>query len=324
MRQQLAAPLALALASFAGAGCAAGPSVTGSFDRTLSVTAPIRLELANASGDVSITGSGDNQVHVHAQVRSSGMGFGNPQQRLDEVVNNPPIQQRGDTIRVGKDINRTHNVSISYVIEVPHDTEVDTSVASGSQTILNVRGPVKVNSASGSIRVDHIDRQTQLTTLSGSIDAQNIGDDLRASSASGSVTVAKIKGDVRISALSGTTQISRPGGRVDADTASGTVEVQGATRDVKAHAASGRVDVQGNPGESSYWDLKTVSGVVELGVPSNANFHLTAEAISGQIKTDVPIVIEEQGKHSLRARMGNGGGRVEVHTISGEIRVRAS
>ena len=36
------------------------------------------------------------------------------------------------------------------------------------------------------------------------------------------------------------------------------------------------------------------------------------------------LVIEEQGKHSLRARVGAGGGRVEVHTISGEIRVRAS
>ena len=63
---------------------------------------------------------------------------------------------------------------------------------------------------------------------------------------------------------------------------------------------------------------------MHLGVPSNANFRLSAEAVSGQIKTDVPIVIEEQGKHSLRARMGNGGGRVEVHTISGEIRVSAS
>jgi DUF4097 and DUF4098 domain-containing protein YvlB len=63
---------------------------------------------------------------------------------------------------------------------------------------------------------------------------------------------------------------------------------------------------------------------VHLGVPTNANFRLSAEAASGQIKTDVPIVIEEQGKHSLRARMGNGGGRVEVHTISGEIRVSAS
>jgi DUF4097 and DUF4098 domain-containing protein YvlB len=314
----------LASLGMISAGCEMGPAATGSFDRTLTVTAPIRLELANASGNVSITGSADNKIHVHAEVRSSGMGFDNPQKRLDDVVNNPPIEQRGDTVRIGKDIGNLHNVSISYVIEVPHDTEVNTNVLSGSQTILKVRGPVKADSASGSIRVDDIDRQTQLTTLSGSIEAQNIGDDLRASSASGSVNVAKVKGDVRISALSGTTQVSGPGGRVDANTASGTVEVQGATRDVKAHAASGRVDVQGNPSESSYWDLKTVSGVVELGVPPSANFHLTAEAVSGQIKTDVPIVIEEQGKHSLRARMGNGGGRVEVHTISGEIRVRAS
>jgi DUF4097 and DUF4098 domain-containing protein YvlB len=324
MRHKHTALTMLASLGMISAGCEMGPAATGSFDRTLTVTAPIRLELANASGNVSITGSADNKIHVHAEVRSSGMGFDNPQKRLDDVVNNPPIEQRGDTVRIGKDIGNLHNVSISYVIEVPHDTEVNTNVLSGSQTILKVRGPVKADSASGSIRVDDIDRQTQLTTLSGSIEAQNIGDDLRASSASGSVNVAKVKGDVRISALSGTTQVSGPGGRVDADTASGTVEVQGATRDVKAHAASGRVDVQGNPSESSYWDLKTVSGVVELGVPPSANFHLTAEAVSGQIKTDVPIVIEEQGKHFLRARMGNGGGRVEVHTISGEIRVRAS
>jgi DUF4097 and DUF4098 domain-containing protein YvlB len=317
-------PLAAIIATIVAAGCAVGPSASGSFDRTLSVTAPIRLELANASGDVSITGSTDGKVHVHGEVRSSGIGFDSPQKRLDEIVSNPPIEQKGDTVRVGKDLSRIRNLSISYVIEVPRETEVDTTVASGSQTIRGVRGPVKAQAASGSIRVDHIDRQAQLSTLSGSIDAQDIGDDLRASSASGSVTVSNIKGDVRISALSGATQVTKPGGRVDADTASGSVEVLGATTDVKAHAASGRIDVQGNPGSNSYWDLKTVSGLVELGVPSNANFHLSADAVSGQIKTDVPIVIEEQGKHSLRARVGNGGGRVEVHTISGEIRVRAS
>jgi hypothetical protein len=320
-----AAFVTASLAAISAAGCAVGPSVNGSFDRTLTVTAPIRLELANASGDVSITGSTDGKVHVHGEVRSSGMGFDSPQKRLDEMVSNPPIEQKGDTIRIGKDLGRSlRNLSISYVIEVPRDTEVETTVASGSQTISRIRGPVKVQSASGSIRVDHIDRQTQLTTLSGAVDATDIGDDLRANSASGSVTVSNIKGDVRISALSGATQIMKPGGRVDADSASGSVEIQGATTDVKAHAASGKIDVSGNPGSNSYWDLKTVSGVVELGVPSNSNFHLSAEAVSGQIKTDVPIVIEEQGKHSLRARVGAGGGRVEVLTISGEIRVRAS
>jgi DUF4097 and DUF4098 domain-containing protein YvlB len=316
----------IGLAAFAvvASGCEMGPAASGAFDRSFTVTAPIRLELSNASGNVTITGSADNEVHVHGDVRSSGMGFESPQKRLDAIVGNPPVEQKGDTIRVGKDLSKIHNVSIAYTIEVPHDTEISTQVASGEQNISNIRGPVKVDSASGSIKVNGVERQTTLNTLSGSIDAQNIGDDLRASSASGSVIASKIKGDVRISALSGETQIIGPGGRVDADTASGSVEVQGATRDVKAHAVSGTVNVQGNPGDTSYWDLKTTSGVVHLGVPTDANFRLSAEAVSGQIKTDVPIVIEEQGKHSLRARMGNGGGRVEVHTISGEIRVSAS
>jgi DUF4097 and DUF4098 domain-containing protein YvlB len=79
--------------------------------------------------------------------------------------------------------------------------------------------------------------------------------------------------------------------------------------------------VQGNPGADSYWELKTVSGGVQFSVPSSANFHLSAEAVSGEIRADIPIVIEEQGKRSLRAHMGSGGGRVEVHTVSGEIRV---
>ena len=306
------------------AGCAVGPSVSGSFDRTLTVTTPIRLEVGNASGDVSITGSADGKVHVHGDVKSYGMGFGSPKDRLNEIVSNPPVEQKGDVIRIGKDLTRVRNISIAYVIEVPRETEVSTMVASGSQTIRDVRGPVKAEAASGSINADHIERSAQLTTMSGSIDANNIGEDIRASSASGSVRVANIKGDVKISSLSGSTHVSSPGGRVDADTASGSVQVDGAMRDVKARAASGSVDVNGNPGSNSYWDLKTVSGLVQLGIPTDANFHLSAEAISGQIKADVPIIIEEQDKHSLRARVGNGGGRVEVHTVSGEIRVRKS
>jgi DUF4097 and DUF4098 domain-containing protein YvlB len=318
----LAGLLAVGLAS---AGCAMGPSVSGSFDRTLSVSGPIRLELNNTSGDVSITGSADGKVHVHGDAHASGIGFESPEKRLNDLVANPPIAQHGDTSRIGEEMRRLRNVSVSYVIEVPRDTEVASRVLSGAQIIQDVRGPVKAEAASGSIRVSHIERQTQLSTLSGSIRADNIGEDIRANSASGTVTVSNIKGDVRISALSGSTQIVKPGGRVDASTASGSVDVEGASSDVKAHAASGRVNVQGNPVANSYWDLKTASGSVQLAVPANASFHLAAEAVSGEIKTDIPVVVEEQGKHSLRARVGSGnGGRVEVHTVSGEIRLRAT
>jgi DUF4097 and DUF4098 domain-containing protein YvlB len=305
-------------------GCNSGPSVNGSFDRIYTVNGPLHLELANASGEVTITGSADEKVHVHADVRASGFGFDNPQRRLDDTLSNPPIEKKGDTIRVGKDASHLRNITIAYTIETPHDTDVDVSVASGAQTIRGLRGPVKAQAASGSIRIEHIDRDVQLSTASGTVSATDVGSDARVMSVSGSVRVANVKGDVRIRAIAGVIEVSNPGGRVEADTASGSVEIEGASNDVKAHAASGSVSVRGNPAADCYWELKTVSGGIQLIVPPSANFHLSAEAVSGEIRTDIPIMIEEQGKHTLRARLGNGGARAEVHTVSGEIRVSAS
>jgi len=304
-------------------GCHGGPSVDGSFERTYSVTTPVRLDLSNASGDVQINGSADGKVHVHGEVRASGFGFGNPQRQVDEIVSDPPIEQKSDTILVGKGFHFRH-VSIAYQIEVPRDTTIETSLASGSQTISDVRGPVHARSASGSIRVERVEREVQLTTASGSIDAAAIGDELRASSASGSITAANVKGDARLGAISGSIHLKKPGGRVEMNSTSGSIEVQGADNDVKARNVSGRVEIQGDPSANVYWELKTVSGSVHLAVPPNSNFRFASEAVSGGIQTDIPIVIEEKGKHSLRAHLGNGGGRVEVHTVSGGIHVKGS
>jgi len=323
-QRQFLITLILTMAVVPFVACNVGPAASGSFERNYTVTGPIRLELTNASGDVDINGSADGKVHVRGDVRASGMGFDYPQKRLDETLANPPIEQKGDTIRIGKELSSLRHLSISYTIQVPHDTEVSTSVAAGAQTVRGVRGPVYVQAASGAIRVEKIDRDAQLKTASGSISANDVGDDVRISSASGSVSVSNTRGDVRVSALAGTIQVTHPGGRVEADTASGGVDIQGASNDVKAHAASGRVSVQGNPGSNSYWELKTVSGSVLLKVPASANFHLSAQAVSGEIRTDIPIMIEEQGKRVLRARMGSGGARVDVQTVSGEIRVSSS
>jgi DUF4097 and DUF4098 domain-containing protein YvlB len=324
-RQHALSSLALrAVATAAGillASCQSGPAVTGAFDRDFSATGHTRLELVNASGDVEITGSADGKIHVHGDVRATGMGFDKPKERLAETLANPGVEQKGDTIRIGKHVSNFRNISITYKIEVPHDTEVNANVVSGSQTIRNVRGPIAAQSASGSINVAGVERDAHLTTVSGSVEANGVGDDVRASSASGSVAINNAKGDVRANTLSGAIRIQKPAGRVDADDASGAIEIFGASGDVKAHDVSVSVTVQGDPGEHGYWDLKTVSGKVQLHVPANSSFRLAAEAISGEIRADIPIVIEEQGKHSLRAHIGNGGGRVEVHTVSGEIQV---
>jgi DUF4097 and DUF4098 domain-containing protein YvlB len=318
---KLAAPIALLIIVVALAGCQMGPSVSGSFDRSLDLSGPLRLELSNVAGDISIVGSADGKVHVHGDVRVSGFGFGSPQKRLDDIVANPPVELKGDTLRVGKETTRLRNVAISYSIEVPRDTAVNSASVSGSQSVRNLRGPVQAASVSGAVRGQDIGKDVRLSSTSGAVTAENCGDDVRATSVSGSVTVTNARGDVLAHSVSGNVQVTNPGGRVVADTSSGSVLVHDANGDVKAHATAGRVNVQGNPTGNSYWDLKTVSGSVDIAVPSSASFHLSAGAVTGQIRAQVPIMIEEQGKHSLRAHMGDGGGRVEIHTVSGAIEV---
>src|SRR5882762_11186528 len=131
--RKFAALAGLLFGALASAGCAMGPSASGSFDRTLNVNGPIRLEFNNTSGDVSITGSADGKVHVHGDARSSGIGFESPEKRMNELLANPPIEQHGATIRIGEEMRRLRNVSVSYIIEVPNETEITSRVLSGGQ-----------------------------------------------------------------------------------------------------------------------------------------------------------------------------------------------
>jgi DUF4097 and DUF4098 domain-containing protein YvlB len=294
------------------------------FDRTLTVSGPVRLELNNGSGSVEIRGSADGKVHIFGKVTAGWSMFGSSEKSIQEVAANPPIEQHDTVVRIGGNSSMFHNVSIEYKIEVPHDTDVDASVASGGMTIDSVRGPVKANSASGYLHVYSVERDTQVSAASGSIDVANIGGILRVSSASGDIVLSNVKGDLKVNAASGSIRVTNPGDRVDASSASGSIEVNGAKNDLKIHAISGSVNVTGDPSASRYWELKSVSGSIDIRVPTNASFLLTAETTSGNIRTNIPVILEEQGKHSLRAHIGSSSGRIEVHTVSGGVDLQGS
>ena len=294
------------------------------FERTISVSGPVRLELSNSSGNVDIRGSADGKVHIFGKVTAGWSVFGGSEKSMQEVVANPPIEQHENVVHIGRNNSMFKNVSIEYKIEVPHDTEIDAGVASGGMTIDNVRGPVKASSASGYLHVYRVERDTQISAASGAIDASGIGGILRVNSASGDIALADVKGELTVSAASGSIRVTNPADRVEASSASGSIEVMGAKNDVKVHAISGSVNVSGDPSASRFWELKSVSGSVDIHVPPSASFLLTAETTSGDIRTNIPVILEEQGKHSLRAHIGSSSGRIEVHTVSGGVDVQGS
>jgi DUF4097 and DUF4098 domain-containing protein YvlB len=128
---------------------------------------------------------------------------------------------------------------------------------------------------------------------------------------------------MRVQSGSGVLKIVDPGDNVVASTGSGRITVTGASADLRLRASSGDITVEGNPGTSNYWELHSSSGNVTMHVPSTASFRFYARSGSGNINAGIPIVMEgTAGKHELRARIGDGQGRVEIATSSGNIDLR--
>ncbi len=316
----LALPAALALAALF-TGCALGPAETGSFDRALSVTGPVRLELQNGSGGVHITTGDPGQVRIHADVRAHAWLFSNPRSQLDDITQHPPIEQRGNLIHLGFDKYHLRSVSITYTIVVPAQTEVQATIGSGGLELRGIKGPADFTLGSGSIAADDIHDAVQVRAGSGGIRLSNIAGDVRAVTGSGGITLTQVRGDIRATAGSGGITIDQPGGRINAKTGSGGVTVNGASEDLRASAGSGHLTIVGNPERNSYWELRTGSGGVSIGVPPTASFRFYAHSGSGGIQTSLPAVIEERGRHELRARIGDGAARVEIRTGSGNIQI---
>ncbi len=310
------------LLPFLATGCLVrGTTYSGNFERTLTVQGPVHLELGNGSGSAVIRAGETSQVRIHAEVRMHSLLFGGSRARLDDLINHPPIEQNGNTIRVGLESERLRFVSIDYTISVPADTELRAQVGSGSLEIRGIQGPLQATTGSGRITASDIHEDLQATTGSGSILLENIGGTVRATTGSGGIDLRDVKGDVRASTGSGSIRLDAASGRLNLRTGSGSIHVNGASGDLRASTGSGRVTVEGNPARNSYWELQSGSGGVDLRVPSDASFRLYAYSNSGRISTNLPLMIEEQSRRELRARVGDGAARVDLRCSSGSIHI---
>ena len=115
----------------------------GSFDRTLKVSGPVSLEVQTGSGSISLRkGQPGHGNRSCSHPRLGGLVSGaNADEKIKRIVANPPIEQNGNVIRIGRieESELRNNVSISYEITTPAETRADLRTGSGNQTIETVR-----------------------------------------------------------------------------------------------------------------------------------------------------------------------------------------
>ncbi|HLH03188.1 MAG TPA: DUF4097 family beta strand repeat-containing protein [Bryobacteraceae bacterium] len=279
-------PLLYSLVAIAFAAVCA-TAQEGSFDRSLSVSGPVTLEVKTDSGGIQVRSGSGSTVRVHAYLKAehSWFGAGDAADRIRRIEKNPPVEQNGNQIRLGfvHDRDLLRGISLRFEIETPEQSEVHARADSGGVTVEGVRGPVDAKTDSGGVHVDNVKGEVHAAADSGGIHLSNIGGAVYARVDSGGVEASDIAGSI------------------DAQTDSGSVRLsQTRAAPIRAKADSGGVSVKLAPG---------------------AGYDVSIQTDSGHISVPEMTVHSSFSAHHVEGKIRGGGPSVEIRVNSGSVSV---
>ncbi len=302
--------------------------VDGSFSKTLEVSGPVDLRVETGSGDITVRSGEASNVQINAKIRageggwleSSGMS---PAEKVRKIEQNPPVQQQGNSIVVGKieDRELRRNVSISYEITVPAETTLHSNTGSGDQTISGIMGPVEIGTGSGNVKATRLGGNASISAGSGDITIDGVKGEVATHSGSGNVNLNGANGN--LTAETGSGDIRGTGtfsGKVVARTGSGNVHLDSVVGGLEARTGSGDIMVNGEA--KGNWTAHSGSGNIELHLPTRAAFDVDAHSSSGGVTVQHPITLQGQIKtNQVQGKVNGGGVLLSLQSGSGDIRI---
>ena len=312
----------LASTAFAGAF-----NEAGNFTRTFKVDGPVQLDAQTGSGDIHVV-PGDSatvQITGHVTVShwfASGSGA---EERLKQVLANPPVRQNGNHVVISKvEESLRRNVAIDYEVVVPAATSANLETGSGDVTASRITGPLSIHTGSGDVKLEAIGANVETTAGSGDLTVHGVKGSLKAQSGSGNIVADGIAGAIEAHTGSGDIRAEQTAaGDSDLAAGSGNIHLKGLQGGLKLETGSGDVTVEGAP--SHDWSVHTGSGEVYLTLQQEQGFHLVAQSSGGTISMARPITISSlsnRSDKSVDGVVGNGGPTVQVRTGSGDIRIQ--
>ena len=231
---------------------------------------PVRFSLRSYAADVEVVASASGNMTVSAP----GVAL-----RL--------VKSGSDRVEVEFAENtQIHDGKLH--VELPRGSSVDASAVSGSVSVSEGCGEVRVRGMSGWVKVRDV----------GEVDVETVD---------GSIEVSNASGAVRIHTVTGATS-------VDAGQAPVKLEVE---------TASGPVDFRGLCGTGCHMDVDSVSGEVRFALDRASSLSAHVVSTSGKVKDDLGLALRRrpdapEGDFSEGA-LGGGDSLIECETFSGNV-----
>lgn len=246
-------------------------------DQTFDLTGPADLDISVPAGSLTVEPGPDGRVSVTIDTKSPDswrvVGSGNSISVSHERTFSTGGRARVRVVAPAGSSLKAGLASAGLRATLPFDT-VSVATASGD-VVLADTGTAAIKTASGDVRLGTV---------------------------SGALTVRSASGDVHVDRVTGTTAVT---------TASGDVTVDVAAGELSSTSASGDLRVTEYLGHD--FEASTMSGRVDLGLPSGISVKLSATSLSGKVHLPErrPATATSDRQVSVRLK-----------SVSGDLRIR--
>lgn len=293
--------LAVALLVAAAPNAALAAQAAQQINKTVNVAADATVEVSNVQGSVEISAWDKNVVQLDAELESS-------KDELEFEATERYVRIEVERPR-GK-YGRSDEEDAQLILHAPRNARIIVDTVSADITATGMRGEQNLQSVSGEINTQAFDAPVKATSVSGEIVIAGNGG----------------KASVSTENVSGNSTVSGVRGGYDGEVVSGEIRATiAAAGRIDLHSVSGDIDLSAELTPTARLDLESVSGtiVVRIKPPVNADFDI--ETFSGDIENCFGRKARDTSKYApgseLNFTQGSGGARVEIQSLSGEIRV---
>jgi DUF4097 and DUF4098 domain-containing protein YvlB len=274
------------------------PLMAEEVNRTLDAAPDGEVDVANIAGAITIVGWSRDQVEV----------TGTLGRNVEELV----FERDGDNVTIQVKIPRKgrRGSDADLTIRVPRDSSIDVSGVSADISVEGVRGVQR------------------LQTVSGDVETESFGNDVSAESVSGDVDVEGNESDAEtnIGTVSGDVTLAGGSGVVRARSVSGEVVInEGTFSRAELGTVNGGIIFRSGLRKDGRFSAETVNGDMDVEFAGNVSARIEIETFNGAIRNCFGPEPQRTSKYTpgleLSFTEGAGNGRVEISTMSGDVRL---
>lgn len=199
-----------------------------------------------------------------------------------------------------------------------------------SELVVNLPAGVSLNVRSVAARVEVSDvagARAEINTVSGDLAYRGSAAVLELGTVSGDARIEGSAREIELQTVSGDVTVeAEVAERLRAESVSGDLRIRSPLpiRQVQANVVSGDVSLRVALARDARLSAQSLSGDVDVVLPKASSARLSASSFSGRIRSDVGTVKKEEygPGSSLEATIGDGAGRIQLESFSGDLTLR--